>query len=119
MAEPSAISAEDILKMVGTGMSARRDVDVAPRFKAGDAIVARNNHPPGHTRLPRYIRGRRGVVDRDHGVFGLPDTIAHDQGENAQHVYSVRFEARELWGEDAGPNDSLYIDMWDDYMDPA
>src|SRR3972149_4073939 len=52
----------------------------------------------GHARVPRYVRGRQGVVDRDHGVFIFPDTHALDLGKKPQHVYSVRFAARELWG---------------------
>ncbi len=94
------------------------DADIPPMFRAGDAIIARNINPPHHTRIPRYIRGRRGVVEMDHGIFLLPDTNAHGGPDKPQHVYSVRFSARELWGEDAPANDSLYIDLFDDYMDP-
>ena len=94
------------------------DAESPPSFRAGDAIIARNINPPHHTRIPRYIRGRRGVVEMDHGIFLLPDTNAHGGPDKPQHVYSVRFSARELWGEDAPANDSLYIDLFDDYMDP-
>ena len=94
------------------------DADIPPRFKTGDAIIARNINPPHHTRIPRYIRGRRGVVETGHGIFLLPDTNAHGGPDKPQHVYSVRFSARELWGDDAPANDSLYIDLFDDYMDP-
>ncbi len=80
---------------------------------------ARNLHPVGHTRLPRYVRGRRGTIDRDHGVFVFPDTNAAGQGSNPQHVYSVRFAARELWGPDARARDSVYVDLWDDYLESA
>ena len=93
------------------------DTDSPPRFKTGDAIIARNINPLHHTRLPRYIRGRRGVVEMDHGIFLLPDTNAHGGPDKPQHVYSVRFSARELWGTDAPARDSLYIDLFDDYMD--
>ncbi len=105
--------------LVSTGASARVDEDVPPRFKVGDKVRARNLNPYGHTRLPRYIRGKVGVVDRNHGVFVFPDTAAHGGGEKPQNVYSVRFEARELWGDAAPAGDSLYIDLWDDYVDPA
>lgn len=104
---------------VAGGASCRVDADVAPKFKAGDKIVTRNINPTGHTRLPRYMRGKRGVVDRDHGVFVFPDTSAHGKGETPQHVYSVRFAARELWGSNASDRDSLYLDLWDEYLDPA
>jgi nitrile hydratase len=79
----------------------------------------RNLNPAGHTRLPRYARGRRGVVQADHGVFIFPDTSAHGQGPRPQRVYSVRFAARELWGPDASARDALYLDLWDEYLDPA
>ena len=95
------------------------DTDVPPKFRVGDEIVARNINPLHHTRIPRYIRGRRGVVEMHHGIFLLPDTNAHGGPDKPQHVYNVRFTARELWGEEAPERDSVYIDMFDDYMDPA
>ena len=76
-------------------------------------------HPVGHTRLPLYARGKRGRIVRDHGIFVFPDTNAHFLGEKPQHVYSVRFTARELWGEQAAPRDSVYVDIWDDYLERA
>jgi nitrile hydratase len=94
-------------------------VQVTPRFQAGQRVCARNINPVSHTRLPRYARGKFGMVDRDHGVFVFPDTNAHFLGEKPQHVYSVRFTARELWGEQAPQKDSVYLDLWDDYLDPA
>jgi nitrile hydratase len=100
-------------------INAQREVAVLPRFKPGEQVRARNLNPLGHTRLPRYARGKAGTIDRDHGVFTFPDTNAHFLGENPQHVYSVRFAARELWGAQARANDCVYLDMWDDYLDPA
>ncbi len=100
-------------------IAARRDDRVAPRFQPGQAVRARNVHPIGHTRLPRYVRGRRGTVDRDHGVFVFPDSSAAGQGDQPQHVYSVRFRAQELWGPRASSRDSTYVDLWDDYLEPA
>lgn len=109
----------DKVAAFGRGGSASRKVAVDPRFKAGQRVRARNIHPVGHTRLPRYARGKFGTIDRDHGVFVFPDTNAHFRGEKPQHVYSVRFAARELWGPQAPDRDSVYIDMWDDYLEPA
>jgi nitrile hydratase len=99
--------------------SARRAVDAKPRFRVGQRVRARNFHPTGHTRLPRYARGKQGVIALDHGVFLFPDTNAHFRGEKPQHVYSVRFAARELWGPQASPRDFVHIDMWDDYLERA
>jgi nitrile hydratase subunit beta len=107
------------VEMLANRIDASRNVRVAPRFQAGQRVRARNINPVGHTRLPRYARGKTGTVERDHGVFVLPDTNAHFLGERPQHVYSVRFTARELWGEQASPRDSVNLDMWDDYLEPA
>jgi len=113
------LTAEKAAELVAKGVPTSRDVKVAARFQTGQRVRARNMHPVGHTRLPRYVRGKTGVVHRDHGVFVIPDTTAHFLGENPQHVYSVRFAARELWGQQAAPLDSVYVDMWDEYLDAA
>ena len=102
-----------------SGNPKRRDVAVAPTFQAGQRVRARNINPPTHTRLPRYARGKLGIIERDHGVFVFPDSNAQGLGEKPQHVYSVRFAARELWGEQAKPKDTVIVAMWDDYLEPA
>jgi len=104
-------------RWLNRGIASNRDPAVRPSFKVGQRVRARNINPTGHTRLPRYARGKAGVVMRDHGVYVFPDTNAHFQGEKRQHVYSVRFTARELWGDGASQRDSVYIDMWDDYLE--
>jgi nitrile hydratase beta subunit len=97
----------------------RPEAKAEARFKIGQHVRARNMHPMGHTRLPRYARGKQGVVFRHHGIFVFPDTNAHFLGEQPQHLYSVRFTARELWGDSASPRDSVYLDMWDSYLEHA
>jgi len=89
-----------------------------PRFKPGDAVRARNIHPAGHTRMPRYVRGKRGTVVRSLGRFVLPDANALGLGEHLQPVYAVRFDARELWGA-AREGDGVCVDLWDGYLEPA
>ena len=96
-----------------------RESGPAPRFAPGDAVVTRAMHPRGHTRLPRYARGKGGVVHRCHGIHVFPDTNAHGQGEQPQPLYSVRFDARELWGESAEPNQAVHIDLWESYLLPG
>jgi nitrile hydratase len=113
------LQASDVGKVLLKGGSARVDADVAAKFRAGDRVLARNINPVGHTRIPRYVRGRRGVVDRDHGVFVFPDTHAAGEGQKPQHVYSVRFTAHELWGADPSSRHAVYVDLWDDYLEPA
>lgn len=117
--QAGALRRADVPRLLQNRRAARLDDPVPPRFKPGDPVVARNLHPAGHTRLPRYVRGRRGLIDRDHGVFIFPDTHAAGLGRKPQHVYSVRFAARELWGPDAHPRDAVYVDLWDDYLGPA
>ena len=114
-----AVPAEMIQYAMSNPISARVDKEIEPKFKVGDEIIAKNLHPLHHTRIPRYIRGKRGVIEQDHGVFLLADTNAHGGPDKPQHVYTVKFSARELWGEDAAPKDTLCIDLHDDYMDHA
>lgn len=95
----------------------RIDAAIAPRFRPGDPVITKNINTTGHTRLPRYARGKRGVVEHTHGVFPFADSVAHGGPERPQHVYSISFTARELWGEDARSEDSVNIDLFDDYLD--
>ncbi len=117
--ETPPLPQDEVAGLVATGGSTRVDADVTPKFAAGDYVVVRNLNPTTHTRVPRYVRGKRGMIDRDHGVFVFPDTAAHGGGESPQHVYSVRFEGTELWGDDGARAGALYVDLWDDYLDPA
>lgn len=94
-----------------------RKIRRKPRYAVGDRIVTRNLNPLGHTRLPRYARGKRGVIVAHHGAHVLPDTNAHGLGENPEHLYTVRFTMRELWGDSSEPNESLRIDLWESYLD--
>jgi len=113
------LTADKVPPRIAKGAPTSRNVPAVARFQTGQRVRARNMHPVGHTRLPRYARGKFGTIVRDHGVFVFPDTNAHFLGEKPQHVYSVRFAARELWGEQAAPHDTVYIDLWDDYLEPA
>jgi nitrile hydratase len=117
-AEPP-LTEERVPSMRRAGALASRDIRVAARFNVSQRVRARTMHPTGHTRLPRYVRGRIGTVERDHGVYVFPDTNALFRGEKPQHVYSVRFAARELWGDQASQRDAVYLDLWDDYLEPA
>ncbi|MEX2480923.1 MAG: nitrile hydratase subunit beta [Gammaproteobacteria bacterium] len=112
------LDADVIDAIVASGMPATREGEGgAPRFAVGDAVLAKNLNPAGHTRLPRYVRGRRGTIADYHGNHVFPDTAAHLAGEHPQPLYSVRFSARELWGPDAAASDCLYIDLWESYLE--
>jgi nitrile hydratase subunit beta len=114
-----ALTSDAVPSMLAKGKPTSREVPVAARFKAGQAVRARNINPTGHTRLPRYARSKLGTIHLDHGVYVFPDTNADSLGENPQHLYSVRFSARELWGEQASSRDAVYLDMWDHYLECA
>ena len=97
------------------------DRDVPARFVVNEGVRARNLNPRGHNRLPRYARGRLGTVVEDYGVYALQDSDENGRLplDTPQHVYSVRFEAKELWGERAGARDAVYVDLWEEYLEPA
>lgn len=97
----------------------RFDPTFKARFRAGDRVRARNINPEGHTRLPRYARGRHGVVRHDWGVFVFPDTHAHGRGAHPQHCYAVEFTAGELWGDDHPANQRVRVDLWEAYLEPV
>jgi nitrile hydratase len=114
-----ALTAAVSSRFLDRGIPSARDPHVHPLFEVGARVRARNINPVGHTRLPRYARGKIGTIVRDHGVYSFPDTDAHGLGAKRQHVYSVRFASQELWGNDTSPNDFVHIDMWDDYLERA
>ena len=101
------------------GADSMRESKAPPRFAPGQAVRARNIHPAGHTRLPRYVRGRPGVILRSHGAHVLPDSRAMGKGDNPQTLYTVAFSARELWGPEAVARDKIHLDLWESYLEPA
>ncbi len=90
-----------------------------PRFSVGDRVVTKVIHPPTHTRLPRYARGKRGTIEHVRGCFVFPDSNAHDSGEDPQWCYGLRFDGRELWGEAADSQLVVTIDAFEPYLVPA
>ena len=118
LATRSPLSPEAAQARVRTGTAFQRASGrQRAQFHVGDVVRARNLHPAGHTRLPRYVRGKTGVIEREHGTFVFPDANAHGQGEQPQPLYAVRFSARELWGDEADVRDTLTIDLWEDYLE--
>jgi nitrile hydratase len=93
-----------------------RSVDTAPAFAVGERVRAKNIATSGHTRLPRYLRGHLGVVEVIQPAAVLPDTNAHFLGEHPQHVYSVRFDSRELWGANAPPA-TVITELYESYLE--
>lgn len=97
------------------GGPANRPSNRKAGFAVGDKIRARNINPSGHTRLPRYARGKPGEIVALHGTHVFPDSNAHGKGEDPQWLYTVRFSGRDLWGKDT--RDSVFIDLWEPYLE--
>ena len=95
----------------------RRPIEAPPRFRSGDRVRAINRHPSGHTREPRYVRGHEGTVHEHYGSQVFPDLSAQGIDEG-RHLYSVRFEGTELWGETADARSAVHMDLWEDYLEP-
>jgi nitrile hydratase beta subunit len=109
------LGAGDVEATLARGGPASRPAPREARFAIGDRVRTRNTHPRGHTRLPRYARGRIGTVELIHGAHVFPDRNAHLEGEDPQWLYTVRFSARELWGTDAA--ESVSIDAFEPYLE--
>lgn len=112
------LAAADVPDTLTRG-SFSRPAQAPPRFKPGDRVRTKNIHPPTHTRLPRYARGKRGVVEVLRGCHVFPDTVAIGQGENPQWLYTVLFDGRELWGEDADPTLKVSIEAFEPYLEQS
>lgn len=95
----------------------QKNEPIQPKFAPGTVVRVKEMSPLGHTRVPRYIRGKVGVVEECHGNYFLPDVRVHEGIDVYQPVYQIRFNAQDIWGEDASPNDKLLIEMWEDYLE--
>ena len=112
-----AFTAPAMAEALAGGSPYDRPPRSAPRFAVGDEVRALNINPGGHTRLPRYARGKRGRVEKVHGVFVFPDANAHGLGPNPQWLYCIRFSGPEIWGRDGDPDLDLSIDAWESYLE--
>lgn len=106
-----------LLRALKKGRRPHVEAGIAAKFNPGDIVIARTTNPIGHTRLPRYVRGKRGVIELYYGTHIFQDTLPEGIEPEAQPVYSVRFQAIELWGESAEPGVTIYLDLWEDYLE--
>lgn len=113
------LRATDVPAVLARGSATERPATTSPRFAVGDRVRTRAGRVDHHTRLPAYAAGRVGTIERVHGTHVFADTNAQGLGEQPQWLYAVRFDGRELWGDDAQPGLSVAIDAWDDYLEPA
>ena len=111
-------SAAAIAQMIALGTPYDRPPPAPAWFKAGDRVRAKNMHPKTHTRLPRYVRGHAGVVIRVDGCHVFPDSNAIGRGDDPHWLYTVRFDGRELWGENSDPTANVSIAAWEPYLEP-
>jgi nitrile hydratase subunit beta len=115
----AAVSPENLVAGMTAVVSNERPPAAPARFAVGDQVVTRNINPLGHTRLPRYARAKRGVIELVHGVQVFADAMASGGGEAPQWLYTVRFTGVELWGDDADPTLVTSIDAWESYLEPG
>jgi nitrile hydratase beta subunit len=110
------LSPGDVAQVLYRGGPTERETNSAAKFKTGDTVRAKTINPVTHTRLPRYVRGHVGTIERVIGCHVFPDSNALGAGENPQWLYTVRFEACELWGEAADPTVQISVDAWEPYL---
>jgi nitrile hydratase subunit beta len=113
------LTVADVAAVLHRGGPTQRDAATPALFKVGDRVRARNIHPAGHTRLPRYVRGHVGTVELIHGAHVFPDSNAHGGGEAPQWLYTVTFEGRELWDDGSDAGMKISVDAWEPYLEPV
>jgi nitrile hydratase len=113
------LTAAQVSRLLTRGPGFVRPAPAPARFGVGERVRAKVVNPVGHTRLPRYVRGRVGVVERLNGVHVYPDSSGAGKGENPQWLYTVRFEGRELWGPDGEPGLAVCVDAFEPYLEPG
>jgi nitrile hydratase subunit beta len=114
----AALAAADVDRILKRG-AYERPPQAEALFKPGDRVRARNIHPKTHTRLPRYVRGHAGVVERLHGSHVFPDSVVLGRGEDPQWLYTVCFDGGELWGEGAERGLTVSVEAFEPYLEPA
>jgi len=112
------LSVADVPNSLTRGSFAR-PAPAPARFQPGDRVRTKNIHPATHTRLPRYARDKVGVVEALRGCHVFPDAVVLGKGEDPQWLYTVLFEGRELWGDDAEPSLKVSIEAFEPYLEPA
>jgi nitrile hydratase beta subunit len=112
-----ALAADDVPRLLTRGGPSARPLATAPRFAVGEQVRVRVMTPTGHCRAPRYCRGHVGRIESWHGGHVFPDSNAAGRGEDPQHLYTLRFAARTLWGPEASARDSVAVDLWEPYLE--
>ena len=118
-AKPEVLSRTDVLARSGS-LATRYDrpVDTPPAYRVGERVRAVAHRAPHHSRLPAYASGRPCRIHAHHGAHVFADASAQGRKE-AQHLYTVVFEARDLWPEAGERADRVFVDLWESYLEPA
>jgi nitrile hydratase len=112
------LHADQVAATIRQGSSYSRSPTRPARFAVGDRVRTRAFQPAHHTRLPGYARGKSGVVERVHGAHVFPDTNSQGLGESPEWLYTVAFDAQELWGRPRAPTSVISVDAWEPYLEP-
>ncbi|ANT62265.1 hypothetical protein AYJ57_17740 [Salipiger sp. CCB-MM3] len=112
-----ALEPEAVTKMFTTNHPVTGESKTPPRYKEGDRVRSLNINPKTHTRLPRYTRGKPCTIIAYRGACLYADARSQGDYEALDHTYTVRFEAADLWGPDAGGKDAVYIDLYETYLE--
>ena len=110
------LTPEQIVGFLRQEQTGQLNVNAPAAFAVGDEVVVKNDHPRGHTRVPRYVRGHRGVVVQDHGVHVFEDDVAPGTNVGPQHLYTVRFTGSELWGTRGHARDRMHVELWEIHL---
>jgi len=107
---------EQMVRLLRQEHSGQKSLVVPAAFVVGDEVVVKNDHPAGHTRVPRYVRGRRGAIVRSHGVHVFEDDVAPGTRVGPQHLYTVAFTGPELWGSRGHARDRIHVELWEIHL---
>ena len=110
------VTPEQVVQFLRREHSGQLNVTAPPAFAVDDEVVVKNDHPAGHTRVPRYVRGHRGIIQRHHGVHVFEDDVAPGTRVGPQHLYTVTFTGPELWGSRGHPRDRLHVELWEIHL---
>ena len=117
---PRVLHAEDVAATLAKGSPTVRPATTAARFTVGQRVRARSNPVPHHTRLPGYVRGKLGVIETVHGPHVFADANAQGSIGHAEWLYTVVFDERELWGNEARLQRlKVSVDAWEPYLESA
>ncbi|MCP3466542.1 nitrile hydratase subunit beta [Bradyrhizobium sp. CCGUVB23] len=110
---------DDVAAVLRRGGPTERETTRPALFAAGDRVRAKNIHPATHTRLPQYVRGHVGHIERVLGCHVFPDSNSRGAGEDPQWLYTVTFAGTDLWPDVPDPALTVSVDAWEPYLERA